>query len=122
MPKITQATLQQAIDKEALLTLQQKSDWMEQIQQGNPVLFDSVAIQRELGHDPEHIQVLFDMLLTIFIAIELQGLQLTTISQQSYLSELRKFSQQLAFNRDLSKELRLKTHTRDCVIKAETQE
>lgn len=104
MPTITQATLQQAIDKEALLTLQQKSDWMEQIQQGNPVLFDSVAIQRELGHDPEHIQVLFDMLLTIFIAIELQGLKLTTISQQSYLSELHKFSQQLAFNRDLNKE------------------
>ena len=77
---------------------------MEKIQLKNPVLFDSIAIQRELGHDSEHIQVLFDMLLKIQLAFELTNKSLPVISQQSYLSELHKFSQQLSFGSGLGTE------------------
>ena len=82
MPTITHQILQQATTEESQLHLQDKTVVMEKIQSENPVLFDSIAIQRELGHDPEYIQVLFDMLLKIHLAFELYNKSLPVISQQ----------------------------------------
>jgi len=90
---ITRQTLQQVTNTESHLHLHDKAVMMENIQRENPVLFDSIAIQRELGHDPEYIQVLFDMLLKIQLAFELNN-----------KSELHKFSQQLSFGTGLSAE------------------
>ena len=104
MPTITHQILQQATTEESQLHLQDKTVVMEKIQSENPVLFDSIAIQRDLGHVPEYIQVLFDMLLKIQLAFDLNNKSLPVISQQSYLSELHKFSQQLSFGSGLSAE------------------
>ena len=104
MPAITHQILQRATTTESQLHLHDKAAMMDKIQRDNPVLFDSIAIQRDLGHDPEYIQVLFDMLLKIQLAFDLNNKSLPVISQQSYLSELHKFSQQLSFGSGLSAE------------------
>ncbi len=104
MEKITSDNLQQAAAYTSTLPILEKSVVMDKIKSSQPVLFDSIAIQRELGHDPDNIQILFDMLLVISIALDQANLQIPTVTQGEYLTELSKFSKQMSFSAGLEPE------------------
>lgn len=81
--------------------LQDKVACMDEVQAEQPVLFESVAIQRQLGNEFDDIQVLFDLLLIIHLALKSESIELETVTQELHVAELRKFSEQLRFARDL---------------------
>lgn len=83
------------------MSLPEKVACMDEIQSEQPVLFESVAIQRQLGNEFDDMQVLFDLLLVIHLALRCEGIELETVSQQLHLTELRKFSEQMRFTHDL---------------------
>lgn len=83
------------------MSLQEKVRSMEEIQADQPVLFESVEIQRQLGNELEDMQVLFDLLLVIHLALQQAGIALQPVSRELHLAELRKFSEQMNFTREL---------------------
>jgi len=52
------------------MSLPDKVHCMEEIRVAQPVLFESIEIQRQLGNELEDMQVLFDLLLTIHLALD----------------------------------------------------
>ena len=103
MQKIPAHILQKAITEAETLHIQDKALVMQRIEQMQPVLFESVAIQRQLNHDPNNIQLLFDILLVLQLALDHAGIELQPISQNLYIAELNKFSQQLSFSAGLTR-------------------
>jgi len=84
------------------MSLQEKVSCMDELQTKQPVLFDSVAVQRQLGNELDDMQVLFDLLLVIHLALRIEEVELETVSQELHLAELRKFSEQMRFTQDLA--------------------
>ena len=101
MPRISVDTLQAAIERESEMSLQDKVHCMEEIRAAQPVLFESIEIQSQLGNELEDMQVLFDQLLTIHLALENVNIRLQPVTRELHLSELRKFSERMNFTRDL---------------------
>ena len=102
MPRISVDILQAAIAREAEMSLPDKVHCMEEIRIAQPVLFESIEIQRQLGNELEDMQVLFDLLLTIHLALDNADISLQPVTRELHLAELRKFSEHMNFTRDLN--------------------
>ena len=105
MKNITAAHLSRAINKIAFMPLEEKSELADEIFISQPVLLSSILVQKKLGNSYEQVEVLINILLTIYEAMKEAKITIHSISQAEYERQMMKTVAQIKFSERMNKEL-----------------
>ena len=91
MTKIKLAVLASAMKTVEKLELAKAEQLVDEIAQQQPNLFGAVMCLHQMGHKPQHFDVMLDILLTIHVALKGAGVQLEMVTEAQQEKAIKRY-------------------------------